>query len=118
MNAAQVVEIQRRVIGQVREARSGLLADLEERANTIWSNTARLTVEARRNDVALELVEGRSGIEASLEPGPSTRRVHAGEEPAARGAIHKAPYDHSAFGFSSTADLMADPAQAPNGGRQ
>lgn len=49
------------------------------------------------------------------EPGLSTRCVHAGGELDAQGAIHTAPYNHSTFGFSSTADLVADPTQAPNG---
>ncbi len=49
------------------------------------------------------------------KPGLSTRRVHAGEKPDAQGAIHTALYNHSTFGFSSTADLIADPTQAPNG---
>jgi cystathionine gamma-synthase len=39
-------------------------------------------------------------------PGLSTRCVHAGEERDAQGAIHTALYNHSTFGFESTADLL------------
>ncbi len=52
------------------------------------------------------------------EPGLSTRCVHAGEKPDAQGAIHTALYNHSTFGFSSTADLITDLTQAPNGVEQ
>lgn len=38
--------------------------------------------------------------------GLSTRCVHAGEERDEKGAIHAALYNHSTFGFSSTADLL------------
>ncbi|MEJ7843535.1 MAG: hypothetical protein WKF95_17360 [Rubrobacter sp.] len=52
------------------------------------------------------------------EPGLSTRCVHAGEELDAQGAIHTALYHHCTFGFSSTADPIADPTQALNGVEQ
>jgi cystathionine gamma-synthase len=39
-------------------------------------------------------------------PGLSTRCVHAGEKLDAQGAIHTALYNHSTFGFKSTADLL------------
>ena len=39
-------------------------------------------------------------------PGLSTRCVHAGEGLDAQGAIHTALYNHSTFGFSSTAELL------------
>jgi cystathionine gamma-synthase len=39
-------------------------------------------------------------------PGLSTRCVHAGETLDAQGAIHTALYNHSTFGFKSTADLL------------
>jgi len=39
--------------------------------------------------------------------GLSTRCVHAGEELDAQGGIHAPLYNHSTFGFASTADLLA-----------
>lgn len=52
------------------------------------------------------------------EPSLLTRCVHTGEELDTQGTIHTAIHNHSTFSFSSTADLIADPIQAPNGVEQ
>lgn len=62
----QINRLRGRVFGLVGEARSGVVA-LAGRVDRIWSDTARLTPEARQNDVAAEIAAGRSGVHASLE---------------------------------------------------
>lgn len=47
------------------------------------------------------------GHDDRLTRGLSTRCVHAGEELDAQGGIHAPLYNHSTFGFASTADLLA-----------
>lgn len=44
--------------------------------------------------------------DSGLSRGLSTRCVHAGEELDAQGGIHAPLYNHSTFGFHSTADLL------------
>ncbi len=78
MNAEEVVEVQRQVMGRGRAARGSVRA-LEQRVNQIWSNTERFTLEARRVDVSTALGEGRAQIETVImdEAGGILERAQA-----------------------------------------
>ena len=65
MTAEEVARIQARIIGIVRNARSGVEA-LQAQIDGIMSNTARLTPEARRSDAAELLAPGRTRIMGML----------------------------------------------------
>ncbi len=66
MIADQLREIQRQTANLVTAARTGLEA-LESKIGSIWSDTERLTPQARATDVALALGEGRVQIQALLQ---------------------------------------------------
>lgn len=61
MNAASAVEIMRRVVGYVGQARTGT-TELGVRVDAIWGNTERLTIDGRRTDVAAAIAEGAGEI--------------------------------------------------------
>lgn len=65
MNEEQWRRLVERIVGFVRVARSGVVT-LETEINRIMSDTARLTPEARRSDVATALAEGTTRILAIL----------------------------------------------------
>ncbi len=65
MNAEQIMDVRRRVYEEVNEAREEL-GELEARVNAIWADAARFTVEARTEDVARAIEEGRGAIESML----------------------------------------------------
>ncbi len=66
MNAEHLTDLQRRIIGFVREAR-GRVGALQGVVESIWAMEERLTPEARRKDVSMAPAEGRSGVEGILE---------------------------------------------------
>lgn len=66
MTVEEIVHIQRQVIALVRTA-LGAVEALQNKIDSIWGDTQRLTPEARRTDVALALGEGRVEIEAMLQ---------------------------------------------------
>ncbi|MDP9486382.1 MAG: hypothetical protein M3Q49_11485 [Actinomycetota bacterium] len=66
MDAERIMDVRRRVYGEVNEAREAL-GDLEARVNAIWADAGRFTVEARTEDVAREIQNGRGVVEAHLE---------------------------------------------------
>ncbi len=63
MNAERIMDVRRRVYGEVNEARE----ELEARVGAIWADAARLTIDARTEDVAQEIADGRGVIERHLE---------------------------------------------------
>ncbi len=66
MNVEQVMDVRRRVYGEVNEAREAL-GDLEARVGAIWADAARFTIEARTEDVTREIHNGRGVVEAHLQ---------------------------------------------------
>ncbi len=50
MNAEQIMDVRRRVYGEVNEAREEL-GELEARVGAIWADAARFTIDARTEDV-------------------------------------------------------------------
>jgi hypothetical protein len=66
VTAEEIVQIQRRVMRLGRDAKEAV-ADLQSRKDSIMSNTQRLTPQARQQDVAMALGEGRARIMGMLE---------------------------------------------------
>ncbi len=66
MNAEKIMDVRRGVYGEVQDAREAL-ADLEARVNSIWADVGRFTIEARTEDVAREIAQGRGVVEAHLQ---------------------------------------------------
>ncbi len=66
MNAEQIMDVRRRVYGEVNEAREEL-GELEARVGAIWADAARFTIDARTEDVAREIQNGRGRVEAYLQ---------------------------------------------------
>ncbi len=66
MNAEQIMDVRRRVYGEVNEAREEL-GELEARVGAIWADAARFTIDARTEDVAREIQNGRGRVEAHLQ---------------------------------------------------
>lgn len=74
MNAEQMLQLQRLIMGLGREARgSSGVAGLQARIDGIMGDTARLTPEAGESDAALALAERRARILAML--GEEAQRV-------------------------------------------
>jgi hypothetical protein len=66
VNAEQIMDVRRRVYGEVNEAREEL-GELEARVGAIWADAARFTIDARTEDVAREIQNGRGRVEAHLQ---------------------------------------------------
>ncbi|MDP9479889.1 MAG: hypothetical protein M3R38_30210, partial [Actinomycetota bacterium] len=66
MNAEQIMDVRRRVYGEVNEAREEL-GELEARVSAIWADAARFTIDARTEDVAREIQNGRGRVESHLQ---------------------------------------------------
>lgn len=65
MNVASMTELMRGIVGLVAQARKGT-GELGVRVNTIWQNTERLTIDARRADVAEAIAQGAVEIRGNL----------------------------------------------------
>ena len=65
MNAARMAELRRRVVLLVGQARNGT-RELGGRIDRIWANTERLTIDARRTDVAAAIAQGAVEIRGNL----------------------------------------------------
>ncbi len=66
MNAERIMDVRRGVYGEVQDAREAL-SDLEARVNSIWADVGRFTIEARTEDVAREIAQGRGVVESHLQ---------------------------------------------------
>ncbi len=66
MTAEQIRQIQQQVIGLVAGMRSSV-GQLQNRVDSIWGDTDRLTPAARQSEVAMVLAEGRTRILGLIE---------------------------------------------------